>query len=172
MSCTLPFLQIKVEPCVQHAACLHDVNAALPLFPSCITGSLCFVLELTGCLFVFKCRLIQDSFAAAVVGAGCRLRLRTQLRHKYLRALDVDIAVSLGGTGDQRILISNIKCLTDSLAMMVVDSRGKICYATTPLATMLGHTVRNLSKMSFQGLIPPPHAQLHKHWMKVMTVLA
>ena len=91
---------------------------------------------------------------------------RTKLLHKYLPPMEVEVAAELGGTVEQRILIVNIRCLTDSLSLMVVDHKGRVSYASTQLATMLGYPVKALSGMTLAAIVPPPFSQLHASWMK------
>lgn len=63
--------------------------------------------------------------------------------------------------------VLNIRCLTDSQRLMVVDSHGKIQYATSTLAALVGTKVTALTQMHIQALMPSPTAQLHKGWVKV-----
>lgn len=60
-----------------------------------------------------------------------------------------------------------MQCLTEAQKMMVIDARGKLVYATSTLAAMLGTKVASLTKMTLPQLIPAPSAQLHAAWMKV-----
>ena len=73
---------------------------------------------------------------------------RTKLLHKYLPPMEVEVNAKLGGTVEQRILVMNIRCLTNSLSLMVVDHKGRVSYASTQLATMLGYPVTALSGMT------------------------
>jgi hypothetical protein len=63
--------------------------------------------------------------------------------------------------------VLNIRCLGDAQRLMVVDDKGKVLYATSPLAALLSTKVLALVGMQVQALIPAPAAQLHKQWMKV-----
>jgi PAS domain S-box-containing protein len=62
----------------------------------------------------------------------------------------------------------NMRCLTDTLSMMVTDPRGRIMFATTQLAKMVGYNVKAMTEgMNMAGLLPPPYSQLHPMYMKV-----
>jgi nitrogen-specific signal transduction histidine kinase len=63
--------------------------------------------------------------------------------------------------------VLNIRCLSDAQRLLVVDDKGKILYATSPLAALLSTKVLALVGGQMQALLPPPAAQLHKLWMKV-----
>jgi hypothetical protein len=63
--------------------------------------------------------------------------------------------------------VLNIRCLGDAQRLMVVDDKGKILYATSPLAALLSTKVLALVNTQMQALLPPPAAQMHKLWMKV-----
>jgi hypothetical protein len=63
--------------------------------------------------------------------------------------------------------VLNIRCLSDAQRLMVVDDKGKILYATSPLAALLSTKVLALVNSQMQALLPPPTAQMHKLWMKV-----
>jgi hypothetical protein len=54
--------------------------------------------------------------------------------------------------------------------MIASDTRGKIVYATTDLATMLEYDPRKIRGLSIQKLIAQPFAQMHAKWMKVRSV--
>lgn len=95
--------------------------------------------------------------------------LCTKLLHRYLSAVDVELSVEFGGTEDQRILVMQVKCLADSMSMMVADHRGRIAFVTSKLCQMLGYSVKTLTNMDLQAILPPPFAQLHVGWMKVIA---
>lgn len=66
-----------------------------------------------------------------------------------------------------RLQVLNIRCLSDTQRLMVVDDKGSILYATSPLAALLSTKVLALTNTQMQALLPPPAAQMHKLWMKV-----
>ena len=96
--------------------------------------------------------------------------LRTKLLHKFMPAIDVEMSVEFGGTEDQRLLMLNIRCLTDAMSLMVVDHKTRIVYATSELAQTLGYPIKTLTELSLANIIPPPYAQLHPGFMKVGAV--
>ena len=53
---------------------------------------------------------------------------------------------------------------------MVVDHKGHILHATTKLASLLGHSLGNLTKMELNSLLPQPICQMHGAWFKVTAV--
>jgi hypothetical protein len=93
--------------------------------------------------------------------------LRTKLLHKFMPAIDVEMTVDYGGTEEQRLLLLNIRCLTDAMSLMVVDHKARIVYATSELAQTLGYPSKTLTELSLANIIPPPYAQLHAGFMKV-----
>lgn len=95
--------------------------------------------------------------------------LRTKLLHKFMPAIDVEMSVEFGGSEEQRLLVLSIHCLTDAMALMVVDHKGRIVYATTELAQMLGYPMKTLTELGLANIIPAPYAQLHPAYMKVST---
>ena len=66
-----------------------------------------------------------------------------------------------------RILMLCIRLLVEEQALMVVDHKGQIRYATNQLASLLGHPVSGLLGMPLTTVIPPPYAQLHAEWLKM-----
>jgi hypothetical protein len=96
-----------------------------------------------------------------------RLTLRTKMLHKFLAPIEVELGVEFGGTVDQRILVFNVRCLADPMALMVVDHKGRIAHATSQLGTLLGYPLATLQGMTLSQIVPPPYAQLHTGWMKV-----
>ncbi|KAF8055488.1 tmcC [Scenedesmus sp. PABB004] len=98
------------------------------------------------------------------------LRLRTRLLHKYLAPLDAEASIEFGGTEEQRILVIHLRCSADGLALLVTDAKGRITFATSQLAAMLGYSARTLADgMNLAGLLPPPHSQLHAAHMKDLS---
>lgn len=51
--------------------------------------------------------------------------------------------------------------------MLVVDGKGRIVYANTPLATLLGYKLPLLRSKDLAALMPPPYDVLHGKWLKV-----
>ena len=49
---------------------------------------------------------------------------------------------------------------------MVVNHKGRLCYATTALAQLLGYPLKTLCAMDMASLVPPPYAQLHAGFLK------
>jgi hypothetical protein len=70
-----------------------------------------------------------------------------------------------------RAIIVHARVLTEASAVMVVDHKGRLLHATAKLATLLGQSVSNLSKMELNALLPQPICQMHGAWFKV-TVCA
>jgi len=71
------------------------------------------------------------------------------------------------GTEDQRLLVVKIRGLNDSSAMAVFDSKGKVLYGNTPLASMLGYSQRELQGQRISSLLPPPYGSMHTVWVQV-----
>jgi hypothetical protein len=76
--------------------------------------------------------------------------------------------VEYGGSDEHVILVLVLRCLSDSLALMVTDAKGRITFANSQLATLLGYNARTLTDgMNMSSLLPPPYAQIHGSFMKV-----
>jgi PAS domain-containing protein len=93
-----------------------------------------------------------------------------KLLHKFLPPTEVELRVAFGGTDDQRLLVMLVRCLGDSSPMMVVDHKGRICYANSQLSSMLGYNAKVLSTLELNAIIPLPFAQMHTNWIKVRRV--
>eukprot|EP00775_Hariotina_reticulata_P001355 gene1355-1696_t len=97
-------------------------------------------------------------------------KLRTKIIHKYLPPIDAEVTCEFGGSDQVKLLIISMRCLTDTLAMMVTDSKGRIEFATTQLAKMVGYNVKAMTEgMNMAGLLPPPYSQLHPSYMKALN---
>lgn len=82
------------------------------------------------------------------------------------------VTVEIGGSEGQRIYMLELKCLADTLAVMVTDTAGKIQFATSQMAAMIGYTAKALTTgVNMNALLPPPYAQLHSSFMKVGLLL-
>lgn len=64
-------------------------------------------------------------------------------------------------------MILHARVLTESEAVMVVDHKGRILFATDKLANLLGHPMAKLTKLELNNLIPQPICQMHGAWFKV-----
>ena len=62
--------------------------------------------------------------------------------------------------------------LSDSCAVMALDSRGHVAFATDKLAAMLGYPVSTLVKMDLSTLLPQPYCHMHGAWFKVTVSLS
>lgn len=79
------------------------------------------------------------------------------------------VSLEYGGSDDQPILISNMRCITDTHAVMVTDGRGRIEFTTSQMAAMVGYNVKTLTEgMNITMLMAPPYSQLHTSYLKVM----
>ncbi|KAI8474715.1 MAG: hypothetical protein J3K34DRAFT_518018 [Monoraphidium minutum] len=97
-----------------------------------------------------------------------KLKIRTQLLHRFLPPVDVEIAVEFAGSDVERIIVLNISCVVPSGALMVVSHRGRIVYTTGALGAMLGIPAKQLATMDLQAIVPPPFSQLHANYFKNM----
>jgi hypothetical protein len=61
------------------------------------------------------------------------------------------------------------QCLVPSGALMVVNHKGRIVYATSPLGNMLGFPPKQLAAMDLQAIIPPPYAYLCGNFLKAVS---
>lgn len=76
--------------------------------------------------------------------------------------------VSVLGTDSQRLFVVNMrKAEGGADHLMVVDGRGRVQYATSHLADLLGTTPKAMVKQEFCKFMAQPFQQLHTRWMKV-----
>jgi hypothetical protein len=77
--------------------------------------------------------------------------------------------VEHGGTDDQRLFVVSLRCVSDSLALLVTDGKGGIQFATSQLAGLLGYSSAKVltDGMNLAGLLLLPYSQLHSGFMKV-----
>jgi PAS domain-containing protein len=59
------------------------------------------------------------------------------------------------------------RLLTEAGAVMVVDHKARLVYASNQLANMLGYPPSALAKMPLDLLLPQPCCQMHGAWFKV-----
>eukprot|EP00878_Enallax_costatus_P033570 GHUV01037090.1.p2 GENE.GHUV01037090.1~~GHUV01037090.1.p2 ORF type:complete len:129 (+),score=31.50 GHUV01037090.1:467-853(+) len=96
------------------------------------------------------------------------LRAKTALQMPHRFPNTMQVTIEFGGSEDQPILIYNLKCFADTLAMMVTDAKGRINFATSQLAAMLGYSVNIMTEgMNITMLMQPPYSQLHSGFFKV-----
>jgi hypothetical protein len=64
--------------------------------------------------------------------------------------------------------VVSLRCIADSLALLVTDAKGRIHFATSQLGAVLGYSAKALTNgMNLAGLLPLPYSQLHSGFMKV-----
>jgi PAS domain S-box-containing protein len=57
--------------------------------------------------------------------------------------------------------------LAETPPMGAFDHKGRCLYANTPLAAMLGYTIKVLRTKDVAQLLPQPYGVLHMKWLKV-----
>lgn len=102
----------------------------------------------------------------AYLNAGNVVARGVHILHKFSSPVECDVVLQLGGTETQRVLIYNIKRHVSSDKMIACDSRGKVVYCTTDMASMIKYTPRQLLGMPLQKLIAQPFGQLHTKWLR------
>jgi nitrogen-specific signal transduction histidine kinase len=65
------------------------------------------------------------------------------------------------------ITATQARMLSEEAAVMVLDHKGHLLFATDKLAALLGHPVSALVKMELSALLPQPYCQIHGTWFKV-----
>ena len=93
--------------------------------------------------------------------------LETQLLHRFLPPVAVRAAASYAGNGSEFVLVVSLQAAAAAGAVMTVDHRGRIVYATSQLGALLGYGARQLAAMELAAVVPPPYSQLHAGFMKV-----
>lgn len=125
------------------------------------------LIHLADSILLFLCRYIEDFKDND--GVLATTPLQTKMRHRYLAPVDVGISIEPIGTEVHRLLVMCITYVTDTLALMVCDGeRGKISYASSAVADMLGYPAKTLIRMDMTSLIQEPYDTLHAKWLKVM----
>ncbi|GBF97004.1 hypothetical protein Rsub_09801 [Raphidocelis subcapitata] len=98
-------------------------------------------------------RLIEEASATPPeLRADKKLSIDCRLLHKFLPPVDARVTVEFGGTSAESILILNIQAMTLAGAMMVVDHKGRIAYATSQLGALLGYSARQLAAMDLASV--------------------
>lgn len=96
------------------------------------------------------------------------IKFNTSLIHKWLPPVPVSVAVTMGGTDNQRIMVMNMTRTDGSDGMCLVSSpHGVITFATPDVAMLLGYQLKTLLKLKMENIIPPPYAAMHHKWLKV-----
>ena len=73
----------------------------------------------------------------------------------------------IAGTEAQRILVVCMKQLAETPPMGAFDHKGHCVYANTPLAAMLGYTLKVLKTKDISQLMPQPYGVMHLKYVKV-----
>jgi transcriptional regulator of aromatic amino acid metabolism len=76
----------------------------------------------------------------------------------------------LGGSEGQRLLVARMTPTEEGRLMLAVDHKGRISYANTGLAALLGFKLAALRARDFAALLPTPYNVLHGKWLKVRTL--
>jgi len=83
----------------------------------------------------------------------------------------VSLRLTLGGSESHRLLVGWMRRLEEPRVMLAVDHKGRLVYANTGLATMLGFKLASLMTRDFCSLLPSPYNVLHSKWLKVSAAV-
>lgn len=79
----------------------------------------------------------------------------------------VSLRFQLGGSESQRVLVVVMKRLEETRLMLAADHKGRLVYANTCVASMLGYKLAALKARDFSSLLPPPYSVMHTKFIKV-----
>jgi hypothetical protein len=77
------------------------------------------------------------------------------------------VKLVMGGSDSQRLLVAYMRRAEETRLMMTVNHKGRVAYANTGIATLLGFKLPALKARDFCTLLPPPYNVLHSKWLKV-----
>ena len=80
--------------------------------------------------------------------------------------VSVSLRIVLGGSSSQRLLVALIQRLEEGRLMMAIDHKGRLAYANTALASLLGYKLPALRAKDIFSLMPPPFNMMHIKWLK------
>lgn len=147
------YVGLMIAPCVICKLCNSADGVTYTTEYKGATTTLASFCSLPQTLCVAWCRIVCAAATAAPETVSS-FSLTTKMKHRFLAVVDADIKVELSGTAEQRIVVFSIRPLSEASMMMVLDARGKLIYATSPLADLLGYPVKTLSKMDVKLLVP------------------
>jgi PAS domain-containing protein len=78
----------------------------------------------------------------------------------------VRLRLVMGGSDSQRILLAIAQRLEETRMMLAVDHKGRLVYANTGLASLLGYKLAALKGRELTTLLPPPYSILHAKLIK------
>ena len=81
--------------------------------------------------------------------------------------MGVSLRFALGGSESQRILVVVMKRLGETRLLLAADHKGRLVYANTGVAAMLGYKLAALRTREFCSLLPPPYSIMHAKFNKV-----
>jgi transcriptional regulator of aromatic amino acid metabolism len=79
----------------------------------------------------------------------------------------VALRFALGGSAGNRILVACMRRLQEPRAVVAIDHRGCIAFATAAVSSILGHRPAELRGREFRALLCPPYNALHTKWLRV-----
>ena len=110
------------------------------------------------------------------VPGGCRLHTPTaavpripakRRAHHPTAQVGVSVRFTMGGSEGHRLLVACMHRLDDMRMMAAVDHKGRLLYANSSLASLLGYKLNVLRAKELAALLPPPYNVLHSKWLKV-----
>lgn len=77
------------------------------------------------------------------------------------------VRLTMGGSENHRMLVAVVKPREEARMMLAVDYKGRITFANTQLAALLGYKLPLLKTKELAALLAPPYDVLHSKWLKV-----
>ena len=68
------------------------------------------------------------------------------------------------GTSDQRLFVMTMRRISPSYALAILDHHGKVVYANSQLADMLGYEPARMKNMDIQEMLQQPYGCMHHKW--------
>jgi PAS domain-containing protein len=84
----------------------------------------------------------------------------------------VALRFQLGGSDSQRVVVVVMRRLEEARLMLATDHKGRLVYANTGLAAMLGYKLAALRTREFSTLLPAPYCAMHTKFIKVKRVVS
>ncbi len=89
------------------------------------------------------------------------------IKHKYTDPVEVSLRLKASGCGSETIYCVEMRRNQDPVELILTNRKGRICFISSPLAKVLGHTPRTLRKVDIGELLPQPFGALHAAWVRV-----
>ncbi|GIL88290.1 hypothetical protein Vretifemale_16221 [Volvox reticuliferus] len=122
--------------------------------------------------------LVMDANAVVALLERCQAATAVELEsgnitteltfhHRFAEPVPFRVEVRMAGSDAQRILVLHCR-RTDDMdgSILAVDTHMRIKFASCEVSLLLGYTMRKLTTMRLDQLLPPPYNALHGKWLR------